>query len=157
MHMSTNNVELNSNKRARYCFRLLCLTSCAMVIFSEVSIYVPLLMGNMVHILALGVCDVCQQQLPDTPPNFITTQVQHYSGATPPGHNTTQTVSQYSQTRCELSVSHYLLVAIYLFHSTIMYSWDNHNDTLYHHYIVEGKTLQDVMALMQWDHNFTAG
>jgi len=157
MHMSTNNVELNSNKRARYCFMLLCLTSCATVIFSKVWIYVVLLMRYMVHILALHVCDVCQRQLPDTPPNFITTQVQHHSGATPPGRNTTQSVSQHSQTRCELSVSHYLLVAIYLFHSTIMYSWDNHKDTPYHHYVVEGKTLHDVMALMQRDHNFTAG
>jgi len=157
MHMSTNNVELSSNNRAHNCFMLLCLTSRATVIFSEVWIYVALLMGYMVHILALRVCDVCQRQLTDTPPNFITTHVQHHSGATPPECNTTQMLSQHSQTRCELSVSHYLLVAIYLFHSTIMYSWDNHKDTLYHHYVVGGKTLQDVMALMQRDQNFTAG
>jgi hypothetical protein len=133
MHISTNNVELNSNKCARYCFMLPCLTSCATVIFSDVWIYIALLMGCMVHILPLHVCDVCQRQLPDTPPNFITTQVQHHSGAIPPRRNTIQTVSQHSQTHCELSVLHYLLVAIYLFHSTIMYSWDNHKDTLYHH------------------------
>jgi len=102
----------------------------------------------MVQMLALREWDMSQRQLPESPLNFITARAQHHT-------NTTPTILQHLQIRCESLVLYFL--AIHLFHSTIMYSWDDHKDTLYHHYIVENKTLQDVMALMQQDYNFTAG
>lgn len=102
----------------------------------------------MVQMLVLHEWDMSRRQMPESPLNFITAGAQHHT-------NTTPTILQHLQIRCESLVLYFL--AIHLFHSTIMYSWDDDKNTLDHHYVVENKTLQDEMALMQRHYNFTAG
>ena len=115
---------------------------------SRCHIQVELPMVLMVQMLVLHEWDMSRRQMPESPLNFITAGAQHHT-------NTTPTILQHLQIRCESLVLYFL--AIHLFHSTIMYSWDDDKNTLDHHYVVENKTLQDEMALMQRHYNFTAG